>query len=262
MASPFPWLDFNKITQRKGQAPDEGGIDISEKAGTPITALTNGQVVGAGNYWGGGVVTVRSNVPGLGLADIYYQHINLANNGITPCSYGNCKGQKVAKGQILGHSQASPGVVEVGLNPPWYGIWGPQPHPSKWVDPESYLKKLVAQSGQSSNVSVAGFGTSDPCLACGPVGSAAYTQCHAALAAKVGSVPACAQAGIAANSPVSRPAVQDALTNWLNQNVVSYGEHIAIFLLAVLLIIIGLVLIGFAPAEKLATQAGKAVTLA
>lgn len=252
----FPWLDFSKITWRKGDAPDEGGIDISEPSGQPITALSDGDIVGAGNYWGHGVVTVRTTVPGLGKADLYYQHIQIAP-GIKSCQYGNCGGQKIRKGQVLG--TANWGLVETGLNPPWYGIWGPQPHPSAWVDPESYLKKLVGQSGQSSTMGIPGSG--DPCLGCGDKGSAAYMTCHAALAAKVGSVPDCAKAGIAQNQSQLQSAL-DPLTNWLSSNIVSYAEHIAIFLIAIVLIILGFILIGFAPAEKLAGNVAKGAMLA
>jgi len=53
-------------------------------------------------------------------------------------------------------------------------------------------------------------GTHDPCLNCGKPGSAAYNQCHAALAAKVGSVPPCAKPCIAQNQKEVSDAVKTA----------------------------------------------------
>ncbi len=260
MTAAFPWLDFSRITWRKGQAPDEGGIDISEPTGQPITALSDGELVGAGTYWGHDVATVRTTVPGLGRADLYYQHIKLAPN-IKPCQYGKCGGQKIHKGQVLGH--ANWGLVETGLNPPWYGIWGPSPHPSAWVDPEKYLRQLVGQSGQGSKVAPV-VNPSDACLSCGKKGSPGYYNCTAQIA--IGFVPDCAMAAYEqsqANTPSNvAKAVTDPLVSWLSTNIVSYAEHIAIFLLAITMIILGFILVGFAPAQKLATQAGKAVMLA
>ena len=148
----FPWL-YGRITQRKGQAADEGGIDIALRAGTTITALGDGTLVGAGpcTFHGGGscggdVVTVRTKVPGLGEADVYYQHI-AKNVLIKNCQLGQCHGQRITRGQIIGHSLTPPGVIEVGINPPWYGVWGPKPHPGPWVDPEGYLKSLASNGG-------------------------------------------------------------------------------------------------------------------
>lgn len=149
------WLDFSKITNRVGQTSDEGGIDVTVPAGTPITALADGKLVGrgpctfaGGGSCGGNVVTEQTNVPGLGLSDLYYQHIRLAP-GLSNCMRGICGGQVVHKGDIIGYST---GLVEVGLNPGphcWAGVWGSCPHPGKWVDPEKYLKLLI---GDTSNV--------------------------------------------------------------------------------------------------------------
>jgi hypothetical protein len=253
MAGQFPWLDFSKITWRKGQAADEGGIDISEPTGQPITALSDGDIVGAGNYWGHGVVTVRTTVPGLGQADLYYQHIQIAP-GIRFCQYGNCGGQKVRRGQVLGH--ANWGLVETGLNPPWAGIWGPAKHPSAWVDPESYLKKLIGQSGQTSSM-----GTADPCRKFGPPGSDPYIHCTGQVAS---GNPATGGPG----GPPGSCAPLD-FGCWLNQlwpqiqtQFVSWGEHIAIFVLALAMIALGALMIGFPPAVNLANKVGKAAMLA
>ncbi len=164
--SDFPWLRLGNITQRKGSTNTEGGIDIGLPAGTPVTALCSGEIVGAGNFYhpdgtpGYGVVTIRCNVPGMGKGDLYYQHIAISP-GINQCVIGGpygqsvpraqCKGQTVQRGQLLGWSKNPPGDLEIGLNPPWYGVWGPSPHPGPWVDPEIYLKNLANMTGSIIN---------------------------------------------------------------------------------------------------------------
>ncbi len=146
--SDFPWLNLNNITQRKGQAPLEGGIDIGLPRGTTITALCDGELVGAGTFWhsdgspGYGVVSERCNIPGMGRGDVYYQHIDIAS-GINFCKNGQCGGQTIKRGQVIGTSKSPPGDIEVGINPPWAGVWGPLPHPGPWVDPEIYLRNLA-----------------------------------------------------------------------------------------------------------------------
>jgi Lysozyme like domain len=119
-------------------------------------------------------------------------------------------------------------------------------------------------------------GTSDPCLGCGAVGSAAYASCHAALAAKVGTPPACAQAGIIANQTqiaqqtgIDLPAISaqiaqigQGLTNivgfmsnlssigtWFQQSGPSALIKIGLFLVAVVLVGMGFFLV--ANAEEL-----------
>src|SRR6266699_4478224 len=160
--SDFPWLQFGKITQRKGSTNTEGGIDIGLPAGTPVTALCSGEIVGAGNFYhsdktpGYGVVTIRCNVPGMGKGDLYYQYITIAP-GINQCVIGGpyrqsvprtqCKGQTVQRGQLLGWTRNPPGDLEIGLNPPWAGVWGPLPHPGPWVMPDIYLKNLANMTG-------------------------------------------------------------------------------------------------------------------
>ena len=135
----------------------EGGIDVPLPAGTPIYALGTGTIQGYGNFWhpngnpGYGVLTERTNVPGLGSADVYYQHMDLAGN-FTPCTNGNCNGQIVTRGQLIGYSRADPGEVEVGINPGWSGVWGnASDRPVKWItDPSPYLQAMATQTGTES----------------------------------------------------------------------------------------------------------------
>lgn len=144
---------------------NEGGVDIPLPGGTPIYALATGPLEGLGNFWhsqnlytpgsgnpGYGVLTERVNVPGLGPSDVYYQHIDLAP-GLQTCYAGNCGGQVVRQGQLIGYSRANVGEVEMGINANWGGVWGPSPHPGSWVtDPRGPLKAL-AGAGPSSTVS-------------------------------------------------------------------------------------------------------------
>ena len=41
-------------------------------------------------------------------------------------------GAKIVVGDIVGHSN---NWIEWGINPHWYGIWGPSPHPGPWINP-------------------------------------------------------------------------------------------------------------------------------
>ena len=132
----------------------EVGEDLATPEGTPIISLVSGQLVGAGFYAGGGVVSVRTTLNGA-TADLYVKHLDsIVNVGL--CQFGNCGGQTVYSGELLGYSGGDcnwhygPGYgyfnpcaagfsggqhTEVGINPPWYGIWGPYPQPGPNYDP-------------------------------------------------------------------------------------------------------------------------------
>jgi hypothetical protein len=58
------------------------------------------------------------------------------------------------------------------------------------------------QANYAFNGSASGGYQIDPCLNCGAIGSLEYTQCHAALAAKIGTPPPCAQSAISSNQQV------------------------------------------------------------
>ncbi len=94
------WLDNPNVGMygrwNQPSSAMEGGVDLTSAGGTPIYALADGTIVGAGNFWhsanlytpdsgnpGYGVVTTRINVPGYGLQDWYVQHIDIAPS-ITP----------------------------------------------------------------------------------------------------------------------------------------------------------------------------------
>lgn len=129
----------------------EGGVDIDLPANTPIYNLATGALQGAGTFThpngnpGYGVVTIL--VPGVG--DVYYQHLDLAP-GIPICYNGNCNGVVIPAGTLLGWIHPGVNEIEVGINPGWGGIWGPNPKPGPWVgDPRA---TLVALAGGSTAV--------------------------------------------------------------------------------------------------------------
>jgi len=181
------FTDWLTTTGGRGQYPNylrsqgypeggyEGGIDIASPGGTPVYALETGPLEGAGYFCHGGsmfsktaacasgspgygVVTQRVNVPGYGLQDLYYQHIDI-DPGLTLCSMGNCYGQIVQKGQRIGTIRQNVGMLELGFNAggasqgpggnqvTWGTVWGPA-HPGPWVsDPRPMLKALINNYG-------------------------------------------------------------------------------------------------------------------
>ncbi len=146
------WLKLDHITQRRNLATGDGGIVLcGNTPGTPVTALADGKIIGAGTFFhpdggpGYGVVAVQCLIPDLGLSDLYYMHIDL-EPGIKACKNGRCYGQTVKAGQIIGTINHDLGCMEVGINPPFYGLFGPFPHPGPWVDPEYFLRRLTGQA--------------------------------------------------------------------------------------------------------------------
>lgn len=160
----------------------EGGIDWNPPQGTPVVALADGVIVGAGYFCIGthqyqltsdsgacdhGVITTRVTNQDGSQTDLYYQHIIL-NSHIKPCWNGkaSCGGQVVKKGQVIGWISNT--NIEMGVNvgnsnggpiaggAHWGGIWGADPNPGPHIDPESYLRALI--SGQNATVSLSGTG--------------------------------------------------------------------------------------------------------
>jgi len=85
--------------------------------------------------------------------------------------------------------------MEYGFGAPWIG--GGQNY-------NSIQSLLDAKSGKiGGNVPI----SLDPCTNCGAIGSTAYTQCHAALAAKIGAVPPCANIVSPIGLPTSLPGL-------------------------------------------------------
>lgn len=143
----------------KGYVPGEGGVDLGAPIGTPVYALADGPIIGAG-YWndqGHGVVTTRIDVPGHGTQDLYYQHITL-DPSITQCAGSTCPGQTVTRGEQIG-TVGPYAETEMGFNANWGGIWGTN-HPAPWaVDPRPMLAVLLngqAPTGQPTTPETGG----------------------------------------------------------------------------------------------------------
>lgn len=158
----------------------EGGIDFDVKPGTPVTALADGVIVGAGYFCnsthvygaatdqcGHGVITTRVTNSDGSQTDLYYQHVMIAP-GIKVCTKGlkSCGGQVVKKGQVIA-TISNFGMIELGINVGngpnpqpyphgWGGIWGADPSPGPHVDPEPYLRAIA--TGQNVTRSL-GAGT-------------------------------------------------------------------------------------------------------
>lgn len=146
-------------------APGEGGVDLTAPQGTPVYALATGPIVGAG-YWNDanhGVITQRVNVPGVGVNDLYYQHITLDPSIAHCASVGTCN-QTITKGQQIGTVGAF-GETEMGFNANWGTIWGDS-HPSGTVwpsDPRPWIAALMtgnAPAVTSTDTSTTGGGSS------------------------------------------------------------------------------------------------------
>lgn len=158
---------------------NEGGIDWGVPKGTPIVALADGVLAGAGYFCASsgsfrltsdsgacshGVVTTRVTNQDGTQTDLYYQHIILSS-AIKPCfdGIGSCGGQTVKKGQVIGYA-SDMGEIEMGVNvgnssggpkgsARWGTIWGADPNPGSHVDPEAYLRALI--SGKNTTGTVA-----------------------------------------------------------------------------------------------------------
>lgn len=163
-AKVWPWLlplARPHITQYfKGgfNGSGENGIDLGMPAGTPVTALYAGTVLTSGYYGGGGVVTTESSVPGLGVASVYYQHLDLNAPAMVP-------GRKVKVGDVIGwsggqlsggHHPSEPRFssgphIEIGFNAPFgkNGLWHPL---GPNVNPLPYLQKLVANGPSTTDI--------------------------------------------------------------------------------------------------------------
>lgn len=139
----------------RGGVQDGVGMDVPT-IDTPITSLTSGVVVSAdfgqnkapaGADWNfGGYVIIRSQIPGIGQADVFYRHLD---------SISVQAGEKILVGQKIGLSggQTTGGIspespkystgphIDIGINAstlPWKSIGAN-------VDPTAWLTNLIRQ---------------------------------------------------------------------------------------------------------------------
>ena len=176
--------------------PGEGGVDIPIANGTPVYAIADGLVVGSG-YWkdnGHGVVTTRVVVPGQGLQDLYYQHIQIAP--------GVKEGQQVTRGQLLG-TIGPFNEIEMGFNAKWGQPWGLN-HPGPWIaDPRPWLNAILQNASAPP--------------------------------------PGASSSSAGGGNPLDLGAFW---SNTLGPTLLQWAEHIAVFIISIILIIIGFVLLG------------------
>lgn len=240
-------------------AANEGGVDLTLPHGTPIYALASGTLVGAGTFThadgspGYGVVTEQvSNVPGLGKANVYYQHIDIAQ-GIKACQNGACGNQTIQKGQLIGYTRPDMYGLEVGINPTWRGVWAGNTAPGPWVtDPRPYLKALAQQTTTP---------TTTPTTTQTPQQQAA-SQVNQALGTSIlSTAPSVGKNAPTCTPPSNALDVAGAFSYlWCNMNnaFVSFGEHIAVFLIGLLLIIGGVYLLAHKQINAAVGNAAKA----
>jgi len=184
---------FWRISNPAARAANEGGIDIPAPGGTPVYALAAGTLESNHLFWhnppdvanphggapGYGVLTERVNIPGFGLNDLYYQHIDL-NPAIPTCMGGDCNNIQIAKGELIGWTRGDVGELEMGVNANWGPVWGPDTHPGPWVDPETRIRSLVAAdpSFNWGTETQGGGPTSTSNCSCNPLD---FVRCQIAL---------------------------------------------------------------------------------
>jgi hypothetical protein len=233
---------------------DEQGVDIGVPVGTPIGSISSGKIVNidsrnAGNSIGY-VVQVQDPVGGLW----HYQHLASLRPGLAV-------GQNVSLGDVLAYSGGcatyksdGSGCASVDANSsgphievrradrwnPALGTWqGQDTSSSTWVNPQPSLNKLAPQivNNPAWNVS----GTSS--LASIPTIAAPCNDAVAQLSQQIATADPVSKVGLTAQM-----YAQYALCS-VQQSIISWGEHIAIFVIALLLIVVGLILL----AEKQVT---------
>ena len=147
-------------TFESGRGAVQDGVGIAVGLDVPVTSLTSGTVMAAefgqdvapaGQNWNyGGFIIVRSNIPGIGIADVFYRHMDTVEVK---------KDQTVMVGQRLGLSggqlkggyhpespQYSTGPhIDVGINP----VTLPYSSVGKNQDPTQWLQNLISQGPPS-----------------------------------------------------------------------------------------------------------------
>lgn len=147
---------WDKAAHNPGQnaGPGEGGVDLVAPVGTPVYAMATGTLESAQTFASqgfghpGAVLSQMVNVPGYGLQEIYYQHIDLLPS-IEKCLGGNCGGTVIQKGQQIG-TVGTAGETEVGFNAAgsWGNLYGITTPGKTWYDkPEPLIAALMGAGG-------------------------------------------------------------------------------------------------------------------
>lgn len=246
---------FWRISNPVAAAQNEGGVDIPAPGGTPVYALATGYLESSHLFWhnppdvasnlggnpGYGVVTERVNIPGFGLEDLYYQHIDI-NPNLPTCLGGNCNGYVVHKGDVIGWVKSNVGEIEMGVNPQGWGpVWGPAQHPGPWVDPGNMIAALVGSDpsfkwGNQVDLSSApptGSGSGS-----GSTGTCAWWQQILCIPGSTSAAQApwcagCTNSGGIAPGPIGTPTVDITDPNvWIKIGLVVFGVVLIIVAMA------------------------------
>lgn len=146
-----PWYDY-RVSQGYGQNGEQG-VDLATPFHTPITNVYQGTVVEANYGAAGGIVGILVNVPGLGQVVEYFLHLDLINV---------VKGQLVQVGQQVGLSGGENPGYPGGLHPASkrfstgphteFGFFSGTPFASQNKgDPYPYLVGATQQTGGGTN---------------------------------------------------------------------------------------------------------------
>lgn len=135
-----------------GRGAVQDGVGIAVALDVPVTSLTSGTVMAAEfgadlnpNWNYGGFIVVRSNIPGIGIADVFYRHMDRIDvkkdaTVVVGQELGLSGGQ--TKGGLKPESpQFTTGAhIDVGINP----VTLPYSPVGKNQDPTQWLTNLIA----------------------------------------------------------------------------------------------------------------------
>ena len=134
----------------RGGVQDGIGIPVTP-FGTPITSLTRGTVMIAAfgtdfnpDWQYGGFVIVRSTIPGIGMADVFYRHLDTISvkkgDSVKVGSYlGTSGGQNVGGAHPESQTFSTGPHIDAGLNP----ITLPYKAIGQNIDPTPWMQNLI-----------------------------------------------------------------------------------------------------------------------
>lgn len=259
-----PWYDFG-VSQGYGQNGEQG-VDVATPFHTPISNLYSGTVVEAQYGSAGGIVGIATNVPGLGQVVEYFLHLDLINVA---------KGQIVKVGQIVGLS----GGETPAQAPTLGGLHPAQPQFSTGPHTEfGFFQGLPFMSQNAGNP--LGFlhpdTSSNTPTASGTTGTGNSNGSSSSVPAYcnipvLGGLlcPQQAQVATAVNIAQNGQKVQQFIDNPIGYTfstllgpLATSLENVGFFILALMLIFIGIVLIAYEPLQQGAREAVKGAFIA
>lgn len=213
----FQWTTFNRI-DNFGQIDPQGNYwkpdsNILTPPGYPITSLGSGTVTSVQDTnWGQRVVTIKLDTPLNSLAThTFYEH--LGDSTVN-------EGQHVLSGQLIGHASTNPTVPNVGFGLYSGDVYGSgqdwntlqqdlAPGGAGLLNPTNLLNQYKTLGGDTSPTGISGG----------------------------------LNAGQGVNAGLCDTPFVGGLICWLQSNIASWAEHVAFFLIGLVLIIIGFVIL-------------------